>query len=271
MDQTKASRSPQYDSNYGNFQRDLYAEIRREAFGEDIGQNSWLTAGEHDKFLAWLGAAAGKDLLDVACGAGGPAMRATEVSGCRVTGVDVHEQAIAAAQLAAAQRGIKAAQFQVVDASKPLPFADATFDAICCIDAINHFPDRAAAIADWSRLLKPRGRMLFTDPITVTGPLSNAEVAARSSSGFYLFVPPGYDEKILEQCSVQVVVTEDHTENMATIADRRRSARQSRAEALRKIEGDTSFEEQQLFLATCARLAAEKRLSRFVFVAEKSH
>jgi hypothetical protein len=33
-----------YDANYGNFQSELYAEIRREAFGEDIGQNSWLTA-----------------------------------------------------------------------------------------------------------------------------------------------------------------------------------------------------------------------------------
>src|SRR5215469_10528767 len=51
-----ASRSPttRYDANYGEFQTELYAEIRREAFGEDIGQNSWLTSDEHDKFLEWL-------------------------------------------------------------------------------------------------------------------------------------------------------------------------------------------------------------------------
>jgi hypothetical protein len=64
----------QYDAAYGNFQTSLYEEIRREAFGEDIGQNSWLTAGEQDKFLSWFGLAAGKTLLDVACGAGGPAL-----------------------------------------------------------------------------------------------------------------------------------------------------------------------------------------------------
>jgi hypothetical protein len=33
-----------YNANYGNFQTELYAQIRREAFGEDIGQNSWLTS-----------------------------------------------------------------------------------------------------------------------------------------------------------------------------------------------------------------------------------
>ena len=38
--------STYYDANYGNFQTELYTEIRREAFGEDIGQNSWLTARE---------------------------------------------------------------------------------------------------------------------------------------------------------------------------------------------------------------------------------
>jgi hypothetical protein len=33
-------------ANYGNFQTELYAQIRHEAFGEDIGQNSWLTSEE---------------------------------------------------------------------------------------------------------------------------------------------------------------------------------------------------------------------------------
>ena len=43
-----------YDANYKNFQTDVYAQIRLEAFGADIGQNSWLTADESDKFIPWL-------------------------------------------------------------------------------------------------------------------------------------------------------------------------------------------------------------------------
>src|SRR5580698_3243619 len=89
--------SDQYNANYGNFQTELYAQIRREAFGEDIGQNSWLTSDEQDRFLEWLDLSSGKALLDVACGAGGPALRITATTGCSVVGIDVHEEAITTA------------------------------------------------------------------------------------------------------------------------------------------------------------------------------
>ena len=46
--------SSYYDAHYGNFQIELYSEIRREAFGEDMAQNSWLTAGEEDQFIDCL-------------------------------------------------------------------------------------------------------------------------------------------------------------------------------------------------------------------------
>jgi hypothetical protein len=68
-------RRSHYDANYSNFQTSLYEQIRRDAFGEDIGQNSWLTATELDTFQRWLDLSPGKTLLDVGCGAGGPALR----------------------------------------------------------------------------------------------------------------------------------------------------------------------------------------------------
>jgi hypothetical protein len=91
----------------------------------------------------------------------------------------------------------------------------------------------------------------------------------RSSAGFYLFVPPGYDEYVVVQCGLRVVVSGDVTQNTAEIADRRRVARESHAQALRKIEGNQAFAAQQEFLTVASRLAKEDRLSRFVFVAEK--
>jgi cyclopropane fatty-acyl-phospholipid synthase-like methyltransferase len=260
----------QHDANYGNFLTELYREIRREAFGEDIGQNSWLTADEQEKFLGWLGLAAGKTLLDIACGAGGPALRSAALTGCTVTGVDVHEHAISTARSLATQRGLESrADFRVVDADNQLPFPGASFDAITCIDAINHLPERPRVLADWARLLKPGGRLLFTDPTVATGPLTNAEIAVRSSSGFYLFVPLYYDERIIAQCGLRVVACEDRTSNMAEIAERRRSARESRSSALRRIESDATYESQQEFLSVTSQLAREGRLSRMVYVAER--
>jgi cyclopropane fatty-acyl-phospholipid synthase-like methyltransferase len=262
--------SGHYSANYGNFQTELYAQIRHEAFGEDIGQNSWLTSDEQDRFLAWLELSPGKTLLDIACGAGGPALRIAAATGCSVVGIDVHEEALTTASSLAAQRGLaERAEFRSTDATGPLPFSDASFDAITCIDAINHFSDRSRVIADWARLLKPGGRLLFTDPITVTGALTNAEIATRSSAGFYLFVPHGYDERVIAQCGLRLLMCEDVTANMAKVAEARRAARASRSTALREIEGDQTYDGQQEFLAVAARVAREGRLSRFVYVSKK--
>jgi 2-polyprenyl-3-methyl-5-hydroxy-6-metoxy-1,4-benzoquinol methylase len=259
-----------YDANYGNFQAELYAQIRQEAFGEDIGQNSWLTSDEQDRFLEWLDLSPGKALLDVACGAGGPALRVADTTGCSVVGIDVHAQAIATANSLAAQRAVaERVSFQVVNASETLPFSDASFDAITCIDAINHLADRPLVIAEWARVLKPNGRLLFTDPITVTGALTNSEIAIRSSAGFYLFVPRGYDERVIELCGLRLLACEDVTSNMAKIAEARRTARESRSAAVRDIEGSQVYDGEQEFLAIAARVAREGRLSRFVYVSSK--
>lgn len=259
-----------YDANYGNFQTALYAEIRREAFGEDIGQNSWHTAKEQDLFLGWLDLSAGKTVLDVACGTGGPALRIAANTGCSIVGIDIHAQAISVAKSLASQRRLQErAEFCVVNASEPLPFPDARFDAITCIDAINHLPDRPMVIGAWARLLKPGGRLLFTDTSIITGPLTSEEIAIRSSAGFFLFVPRDYDKEVIAQSGLRLLVCRDVTANMAEVAEKRRAAREARSAAVREVEGDAMYEMQQNFLAVASRLAAEGRLSRFVYVSER--
>lgn len=260
-----------YDANYGNFQTPLYADIRREAFGEDIGQNSWLTAKEQDMFLGWLDLSTGKRLLDVACGSGGPTLRMAEKTGCSVVGIDLHEQAISTAKSLASQRDLKERmEFYVVNASEPLPFPDACFDAITCVDAINHLPNRPLVIGAWARLLKPGGRLLFTDTAIITGPVTCEEIAVRSSAGFFLFVPEDYDKDVIAQSGLRLLVGRDITSNMAEVAAKRRAAREARSAAVREIEGHATYEAQQNFLAVTSRLAAEGRLSRFLYVSEKS-
>jgi 2-polyprenyl-3-methyl-5-hydroxy-6-metoxy-1,4-benzoquinol methylase len=262
--------SGHYNANYENFQTDLYAQIRREAFGEDIGQNSWLTSDEQDRFLEWLDLSPAKTLLDVCCGAGGPALRIAASTGCSVVGIDVHEQAVTTANSLAAQRGLaERAEFRCTDATGSLPFSGSSFDTITCIDGINHFSDRPRVVADWARLLKVGGRLLFTDPITMTGPLTNSEVAVRSSAGVYLFVPHGYDESVISQCGLRLLLCEDVTANMAKVAEARRAARASKSASLREIEGDQAYDGQQEFLAVAAHIAREGRLSRFVYVSER--
>jgi cyclopropane fatty-acyl-phospholipid synthase-like methyltransferase len=259
-----------YDVNYGNFQTELYSEIRREAFGEDIGQNSWLTGSEQDMFLGWLELSTGKKLLDIACGSGGPALRIAAKTGCSLVGVDLHEQAIATAKSLATQRNVAdRAEFHVVNASEALPFSDSHFDAITCVDAINHILNRPSVIAKWARLLKPGGRLLFTDPVTVTGPLTTEEIALRGSAGLMLFVPKDYDKEVIAQSGLRLLECRDVTSNMAEVASKRCAAREKRSAAIRQVEGDRTYEAQQAFLAMTSHLAAEGRLSRFLYVSQK--
>jgi SAM-dependent methyltransferase len=259
-----------YGAQYSHFASEVYAEIRRATFGEDLGQNGWTTAGEQDRFVAWLGVGAGDRVLDVACGAGGPARRLARLTGCEVLGIDIHEEGLARARELAAHEGVaERARFERMDASGPLPLPDASFTAVICIDAINHLPDRPAVLAEWARLLQPGGRVLFTDPITVTGPLANAEIAIRSSVGFFLFVPPGYDEQVLRDAGLELVVREDRTANMETVARRWHAARAAHEGDVRQLEGEETYTGQQTFFAVCEQLARERRLSRFAYVASK--
>jgi SAM-dependent methyltransferase len=257
-----------YGAAYGHFASELHARIRAEAFGEDFGQNGWQTADEQDLFIDHLRLDAESEVLDIACGSGGPTLRIARRTGCRVHGVDAHEQAIAEARARSDREGLAGrAVFEPLDASRPLPFPDATFDGLICIDAINHLPDRPRILAEWARVLRPGGRLVFTDPIVVTGMLTNEEIAIRSSIGFFLFVPEGVDERLLEGAGFEVAQRIDRTENMARMADRRRLARSAHEVDLRRLEGDATYEGQQRFFETAARLAAERRLSRFAFMA----
>jgi 2-polyprenyl-3-methyl-5-hydroxy-6-metoxy-1,4-benzoquinol methylase len=263
-------RSDIYDTNYRHFETELSAQIRREAFGEDIGQNSWLTADEHDNFVALLNLCPGRKLLDVACGAGGPALRAVAKTGCSVLGIDIHRRAISAANLLVAERGLGGvAEFRVEDAAQPLPIFAGSLDAIICIDAINHFPNRERVISDWARLLKPAGRLLFTDPTVVTGPLTNQEIKERTCVGFYLLTTLAYNENVLRECGLSTITIEDVTHRMAESAFGRKAARAAHESELRATEGDDRYGAHQAFLGTVETLARERRLSRFVFSAEK--
>lgn len=255
-----------YDANYNQFSTELYAAIRREAFGDDIGQHSWLTADEHDLFISWMGVNDASRLLDIACGSGRTTLRIAERTGCSVHGIEIHQAAIAEARAAAEQAGLtNRARFDQADASKPLPFDDASFDAAICIDAINHLPHRPAVLTEWARILRPGAILAFTDPVVVTGPLSNDEIAIRSSIGFFLFVPPGVNERLLADAGFNVTDVVDRTENMAVTAYKRMQARQRYAKDLRIIEGDETFEGQQRFLETASQLATDRRLSRLAF------
>ena len=260
-----------FDRTYAGFADRLNATIRSEAFGEEIGQNSWLTADEYRRFFAWLEIDDSCHVLEVACGSGGPALFMARETGCRVSGFDLHDGGIEAANASAQADGLAdRAQFVHGDAREPLPFDDGSFDALLCIDAINHMYERERVLGEWHRLLRSGGRLLFTDPITITGLIRREELVARSQGmGEFVFTPPGLDETLLSAAGFDDIRVEDATPNMAAVASAWRGARARHAAELDEVEGSEANADFQHFLEVVERLAAERRLSRLAYLAHK--
>jgi cyclopropane fatty-acyl-phospholipid synthase-like methyltransferase len=259
-----------YGTAYGNFATAVLEDVRRATYDEDMGQSSWITGAEYRRFFDYLELTGADHVLDVGCGSGGPALFMARERGCRVTGVDVNESGIRAGQTSAQQASLQdQVQFRRADVGEPLPLRSEEFDAIVCMDAICHMRDRAALFREWRRVLQPGGRMLYTDPVIVTGVVSNDEFATRSSTGYFEFCPPGVNEQLIRQAGFELVRNEDVTENEVEVSRRWHDARQQRAAELMRLEGEATFAGLQRFLATVHRLTDERRMSRFVFLGRK--
>src|SRR5512132_1276351 len=195
---------------YADFGHRVLAAIRGDTFGDDIGQNSWTSTDEYERFIAWLEIAPGHHVLEVASGSGGPALHLVGRTGCRLTGMDRDAGAVTTAtRLVSGLGASDRLRFLAADANAGLPFAAGTFDALLCVDAVNHLPDRAGVLGEWRRVLRPGGRAVFTDPVVVTGPVTNEELAIRSSIGRFLFVPPGVNERLIAEAGLRLVHQED--------------------------------------------------------------
>ena len=107
-----------------------------------------------DRFMAWQGA----EVLDIGC-AGGFMAEGMALKGARVTGIDPAADAIAAARAHAEKTGLTIRYD--VGSGENLPYADAGFDAVICVDVLEHVSDLPRVLSETARVLRPGGLFLF--------------------------------------------------------------------------------------------------------------
>jgi len=267
------TKTPKVDLFYGiykNYAEDIYRDIRKETFGEDIGQNSWLSADEYWNIFFTLELSPEKKVLEIASGSGGPAVFMVKETGCHVTGIDVNENGIENSKKLAGENGLnEKMQFLLGDASAPLPFPDESFDVVISIDSVNHLKDRSKVLKELRRVLKKDGKLLFTDAVVVTGILTNEEIAIRSSLDFFLFSPAGENERLIKEAGFRNVQSSDVTENISRISLKWFHAREKRRTDLLQFEDENNFNGLQSFFNVVHILSSERRLSRFMYRAIK--
>jgi SAM-dependent methyltransferase len=263
------SQSKSYDALYQQFDSPLMRQLRREAYGQDIGQHSWVTAEELEADIPRLKLSRASRFLDLGCGPGGPLTFILRLVGCPGTGTDLSEEAITAGRARATSLGLDAlAAFQEADLNQPLPFASAAFDAVMSLDVMLHLRDRLALFKEVARVLVPGGRFLFTDAGVITGAISDEEVRLRSVHGYAQFVPPGFNERMLEQAGFRLVERQDRTASLLKNAAGRLAARSAHRAELEPLESSASFEGQQRYLETVVGLSQRGAASRMMYLAE---
>ena len=260
-----------YDGAYGNYEAGVYRQIREETYGQDLGQTSWVTSEESAEIMTVLALTGHSNVLEIGCGSGRYALHIAGKTGCQVVGIDLNQPGIERAKkLAAAQNLSERVSFEICDASKPLRFVERTFDAVFSNDVLCHIPGREVVLQEIYRVLKPAGRMLFSDALIIGGVISQQEIASRSAIGYYLFSPPGENERLIEKAGFHLLHATDTTPNASQVAGRWREAREKRAAALIEMEGKQNFEGLQLFLSSVETLNRERRLLRRVYLAQKN-
>jgi ubiquinone/menaquinone biosynthesis C-methylase UbiE len=259
-----------YDSAYANYGSEVYRQVREETYGQDLGQTSWVTTEESGEIPQMLHLGASSSVLEVGCGSGGYALHLAENVGCSILGLDVNATGVHNANELAKTLGLAArAHFEHSDASRNLLFSDKTIDAVFSNDVLCHIPRRLNVLCEMFRVLKSGGRMLFSDALVVGGMISHQEIATRSSIGYYVYSPPGENERLTEQAGFRMMRVTDTTERAARIAKQWHQARETRRAELVALEGRSTFEGLQAFLSCVHSLTAERRLLRYLYLADK--
>ncbi len=107
---------------------------------------------------------AGKVVLDIGCGTGGPSIvLAREMGVARVIAIDVEAQLLERAAEYAGKAGVgQKIEFKLVDPG-PLPFEDDRFDVVFSKDALIHIADKADIYREALRVLRPGGAFVASD------------------------------------------------------------------------------------------------------------
>ncbi|MGH7333316.1 MAG: class I SAM-dependent methyltransferase [Candidatus Rokuibacteriota bacterium] len=162
-----------YDRHPISEEQVLAAVARRRGGGEegtlgaedlfDFDQDHYGGVAAVEALAARARISAASRTLDLGAGLGGPARFLATRRACRVVGLELNANRAAGGARLTRRVGLAGRVWLIRGDAQQLPFADASFDACISQEALLHISDKAAALAGCRRVLRPGGRVAFTD------------------------------------------------------------------------------------------------------------
>jgi ubiquinone/menaquinone biosynthesis C-methylase UbiE len=148
----KQAAIEQHSCQAGQF-AERYRATETDAFGSCFTYSRRRLSGWLDRCLP--DPAAGLRLLDVGCGTGHHMARLRD-RGFEVAGVDGSPEMLEHARALNPGSDIRRSDVEC------LPFPDASFDVVLCVEVLRYLPSPVRSIAEMARVLKPGGLCLAT-------------------------------------------------------------------------------------------------------------
>lgn len=216
---TSAEVGTMYDQSTGLLSEVMGGNIHLGYWRDDADDASVEQATDAltDMVAQRLSLSPGLRVLDVGCGSGKPAVRIAVAHDVHVTGVTISAQQVeVAGARPEAGPGRGQAAFRRAD-GMDLPFPDGHFDRAYAIESFLHMSDRARAIAEAARVLRPGGTLVTANPYQ-QGELTEREARIVAANRKLFEIPPlGDSDEYVEhmaKAGLDVVEVLDIGENV---------------------------------------------------------
>jgi ubiquinone/menaquinone biosynthesis C-methylase UbiE len=172
-------------------------------------------------------------VLDIGAGIGGPARHFARACGCRVTGVDLTEEFVAAANALTRRCGLADRVSIQTGSALALPFRDAGFDGATLMHVGMNIADKVRLFSEARRVLKPGGVFVVYDVMrTDKGELPYPMPWAASAETSFVETPDVY-RTLLEGARFRVEVEKNRRDfALALMAEARAKAEKEGASPL---------------------------------------
>ncbi|MCP1374534.1 bifunctional 2-polyprenyl-6-hydroxyphenol methylase/3-demethylubiquinol 3-O-methyltransferase UbiG [Dyella lutea] len=152
----------------------------------------------------------GAKVADVGCG-GGLLSEALATAGAQVTGIDLGEKVIEIARLHLYESNL-AVDYRVQSSAELAAAEPACFDAVCCMEMIEHVPDPEALVNDLATMLKPGGRLFMSTlnrtPVAFGAAILGAEylmrMLPRGTHHYAQFLKPSELARLLRHAGLEL-------------------------------------------------------------------
>jgi 2-polyprenyl-6-hydroxyphenyl methylase/3-demethylubiquinone-9 3-methyltransferase len=136
-----------------------------------------------------------KKVIDVGCG-GGILAESMAKMGAQVTGIDMGNEPLNVARLHALESGVSI-DYQKITAEQKALETPQTFDAVTCMEMLEHVPDPASVVKACSQLVKPGGYVFFS---TLNKTIKSYLLAIVAAEKILKLVPDGTHD---HQCFIR--------------------------------------------------------------------